>query len=65
VDSKIRSHRAYSADDPRLRVRTSEKRVSRDGPSKAQTLVVTLLLSLALWAGIWGIVSSLASTVLR
>jgi hypothetical protein len=64
VDSKIRSHSAYSANDRRLPVRTSEKRVSCDRLSTGPTLIVTLLLSLALWAGIWGIVASLASTML-
>ena len=60
MDSKIRSHSAYSANDWRLPVRTSEKQVSRNRPTTGTTLIVTLLLSLALWAGIWATVASLA-----
>jgi len=62
VDSEIRSHSACSAKDWRLPAQSFEE---ADQPNAGPTLIVTLLLSLALWAGIWGIVSSLASTVLR
>ena len=65
VDSKIRSHSAYSANDWRLAAQPFEEPASGNRPHTDLTLIVTLLLSLALWAGVWGVVSSLASTVLR
>jgi hypothetical protein len=58
VDSEIRSYRAYSADD-QLRHRGPDPGL--DGTS----LIVILLLSLGLWAAIWGGVAALASAVLR
>ena len=62
VDSKIRSHSACSAKDWRLPAQPFRE---ADQPKAGPILIVTLLLSLALWTGVWGIVSSLASTVLR
>jgi hypothetical protein len=59
VDSNIRSRRAYSADD-QLRHRGPDPRLDR-----GTSLIVILLLSLGLWAGIWAAVASLASVVSR
>jgi len=52
VDSEIRSHSGYSANDWRLPAQPFEE---GDQPNTGPTLIVTLLLSLALWAGIWGL----------
>ena len=60
MDSKIRSHRSYFADDP-ARHRGSDPRVDHPGTS----LIVILLLSLGFWAAIWGAIAALASAVLR
>ena len=61
VDSKIRSHSACSAKDWRLPAQPFRE---ADQPKAGPTLIVTLLLSLALWAAIWG-VSSLASALVK
>jgi hypothetical protein len=63
VDSKIRSHSAYSANDWRLPAQPFEKQALYGRPHR-RPLVMTLLLSLGLWAAIWGVVASLASAVL-
>jgi hypothetical protein len=54
VDSKIRSHSAYSANDWRLAAQPFEEPASGNRPHTDLTLIVTLLLSLGLWAAIWG-----------
>ena len=64
MDSKIRSHSAYSANDWRLAAQPFEEPASRNRPHTDLTLIVTLLLSLGLWAAIWGVVASLASAAL-
>ena len=61
VDSKIRSHSACSAKDWRLPAQPFRE---ADQPKAGPTLIVTLLLSLGLWAAIRGVVATMASTVL-
>jgi hypothetical protein len=65
LDSEIRLHSAYTAKDWRLPAELFQKRAPDDRPHTGPTLIVTLLLSLAFWAGMWGVVGSLAATVLR
>jgi hypothetical protein len=65
VDSKIRSHGAYSVDDLRLRAEPSESLAPYDWPDTGASLILISLLSLGLWAATWGAVAALASTVLR
>jgi len=65
VDSKIRSHSAHTAKDRRLPAQPIEKRAPYGRPDIGASLVMTLLLSLGLWAAIWGAVASLSATVLR
>jgi len=65
VASEIRSHGAYAAKDWRLPAELLQKRASYGRPDIEASLIMTLLLSLALWAGIWGVVGSLAATVLQ
>ena len=62
MDSKIRSHSAYSANDWKVPAQPFEERASR---YTGASLIVTLLLSLGLWAAIWGAVTSLFSVALR
>ena len=64
MDNKIRSHSAHSANDWRLPARSFEKRALHSRPEIGASLVMTLLLSLGLWAAIWGAVTA-ASAVLR
>jgi hypothetical protein len=64
VDSKIRSQSAYSANDWTLPAQPVEKHALYSRPDIGAPLVMTLLLSLGLWAAIWGVVASLASAVL-
>ena len=64
MDNKIRSHSAYSANDWRPPTRSFEKRALHSRPEMGASLVMTLLLSLGLWAAIWGAVTA-ASAVLR
>jgi hypothetical protein len=62
MDSKILSQGAYSVND-RMPTRPVEKRASYDRPDTGTALIVTLLLSLGLWATIWGSVTSLLSAL--
>ena len=64
MESKIRSHSAYSANDWRFPAQPFEKHALYGRPDIGAPLVMTLLLSLGLWATIWGVVASLSSAVL-
>ena len=59
--SKIRSQGAYSVDDWSGLTQPLERPAPYDRPDIEASLIATLLLSLGIWAGIWGIVASLAS----
>jgi hypothetical protein len=59
VDSKLRLHRAYSADD-QLRQRSPDPRLDHGA-----SVIVILLLSLGLSAAIWGAIAALALAVPR
>ena len=61
MDSKIRSHTAYSATDWGLPAQPFEKRAPYGRPDTGASLVMTLFLSLGLWAAIWGVVAWLVS----
>jgi hypothetical protein len=63
MDSKIRPHGAYSANDRRLQAQSFEKRAPHHRLGTGAFLIVTLLLSLGLWAGIWGALASLLSAL--
>ena len=62
VDSKIRSHVGYS--DWTLTTEPSERRAPYDRPDTGAYLIVILLLSLGIWAGIWAVFASFASVLL-
>ena len=59
MDSKILSQGAYFVNDHGPPTRPVEKRALYDRPDTGTALIVTLLLSLGLWATIWGAVTSL------
>jgi hypothetical protein len=63
VDSKMRSYSGYF--DWTLPTELSERRTSHDGPDTGACLIVVSLLSLGIWAAIWGAVASLSAAVLR
>jgi hypothetical protein len=63
VESKIVLHDTYSVDDRRPTAQPLGKRAPHR-PDKGATLIVTLLLSLGLWAAIWGAVALLFSALL-
>jgi hypothetical protein len=63
MDSKIRPHGAYSANDRRLQAQSFEKHAPHHRLGTGAFLIVTLLLSLGLWAGIWGALASLLSAL--
>jgi hypothetical protein len=58
VDSKIRSHSAWG-----LPAEPFEKHKANDWPDIGASLILISLLSLGLWAAIWG-ATSLAAVVL-
>jgi len=64
VESKIRSHGAYFATDWRLWAEPFEDITSYDQAGTGSYLVLISLLSLGLWAAIWGAVASLFSATL-
>jgi len=59
MDGTIRLQAAYSV--KRLPTELSEKRAAHDQSNTHAPLIMTLVLSLALWLGIWGVVTSLVS----
>jgi len=61
MDSKILSHGAYSADDCTLLVQPFGKRAPDHRLDTGAYLIMTVLLSLGVWAAIWGAVASLFS----
>jgi hypothetical protein len=61
VQSKIRSHGACFVNDWRLSAEPFEEITSYDRPGTGSYLVLISLLSLGLWAAIWGVVASLFS----
>jgi hypothetical protein len=63
VDSKIRAQGAYSGNDWRLVAQLFEKRASDHRLDTGSYLIVTVLLSLGVWATIWGAVTSLLSAL--
>jgi hypothetical protein len=64
VESKIRSRGAYFVNDWRLWAEPFQEISSDDQPDTATYLVLISLLSLGLWAAIWGAVASLFSASL-
>jgi hypothetical protein len=64
VESKIRSHGAYFANDCRQRVGPFGEITPDNQPNTGPYLVLVSLLSLGLWAAIWGAVASLFSATL-
>jgi hypothetical protein len=64
VDRQIRWHGNYFENDGRLLAQPFDKRASY-ALADAAPLIVTLLLSLGLWAAIWGAVDLLAPAVSR
>jgi len=64
VESKIRLHGAYFATDWRLWAEPFEDITSYDQAGTGSYLVLISLLSLGLWAAIWGVVVSLFSATL-
>src|SRR5262245_44597698 len=65
VNSKIALHVAYSVDDRWPPAQPLRARTPHHRPETGASLIVVLLLSLGLWAAIWGTVASLGSAVLR
>ena len=69
MDSKCMSQWAYSAASCKVRNGPSPSpRLERDAAlqlNRGETLILVLLLSLGLWALIWGVVSLLAACELR
>jgi hypothetical protein len=63
VDWKIRSHDVYSANDWRLPAQPFEKPAPYDRLDMGTALIAISLLSLGLWATIWGTVASLAAVL--
>ena len=61
VDSKFRSLGTYSLHNRGLSAEPFEKRGPDDPSDIGASLIVISLLSLALWAAIWGTVASLAA----
>ena len=61
MESKIRLHGAYFGHHWRLWTEPFDEITSCDRPDTGSYLVLISLLSLGLWAAIWGIVAALFS----
>jgi hypothetical protein len=64
MDSKILSQGAYSVNDRRLPAQPFERPAPHHRLDTGAYLIVTVLLSLGIWAGIWAVVASLFSASL-
>ena len=64
MDSKIRFESLYSINEERGPAEPFKKSALYGRPELGASLIMTLLLSLGLWAAIWGALASLASAVL-
>jgi hypothetical protein len=64
VDSKILLHDAFSVDDRRPPAQRFGKRATHHRLGTGTTLILVSLLSLGVWAVIWGAVASLFSAAL-
>jgi hypothetical protein len=64
VDSKIRSHSAYSVNPCGPPAKSFEKLAPYDRLDEGAYLIVISLLSLGIWAAIWGAVATFGSAVL-
>ena len=64
METKIRSHGAHFANNCRQRVRPFREITPDDQLNAGPRLVLILLLSLGLWAAIWGAVAALFSATL-
>jgi hypothetical protein len=63
VDSNIRSHGAYSIPNWGLSAEPFAKHQPYDWPGTGASLILISLLSLGLWAAIWGTVASLTAVL--
>jgi hypothetical protein len=61
MDGKVLSPGAYSVNDRTLPAQPFEERASDHRLDTGAYLIVTVLLSLGIWATIWGAVTSLIS----
>jgi len=64
VDSKIRFESLYSVNEERGPAQPFKKSALYGRPELGASLIMTLLLSLGLWAAIWGALVCFASAVL-
>ena len=62
--SKILSQGAYSVNDRRLLARSFQRPAPHNRLDTGAYLILTVLLSLGIWAGIWAVVTSLFSASL-
>ena len=63
MDSKIRLQSPHSINDWRRPAQQVEKRAPYGRPDTGASLILISLLSLGLWAAVWGTVASLAAAL--